>query len=288
MAVKPITNKQLVNKETVNRAEVVSAANTTPRSSNPKKSYNPGINFSKSYAMTLKDVDTAIINHIKHVMRLKVSSAGEQSDVPVMYANQERWVNARKNNVLKDRSGAIILPLIMLRRTSVDQNETMDVGMEQDVKRKYAQVVRNSSWSKDNRYDRFAVQTGLKPVQENIVTGVPDYIYVNYEFIVWTNFIDQMNVILEAFVEQDNNYWGNVENYKFLSKVESISDATEMTIDSERFIKSTFNLVTNAYILPEYASNVILNRVSQTKRELTPGKVIFGYEGDASNKQIKG
>tara|TARA_Y100000034_G_scaffold126001_1_gene176572 strand:+ start:472 stop:1338 length:867 start_codon:yes stop_codon:yes gene_type:complete len=288
MAVKPITNKQLVNNETVNRAEIVSSNTVANRSSNPKKTYNPGVNFSKSYAMTLKDVDTSIINHIKNVMRLKVRSSGEESDVPVMYANQERWVNARKNNFLKDKSGAIVLPLIMLRRTSVDQNEELDVGMEQDVKRKFARVVRNSSWSKDNRYDRFAVQTGTRPVQENIITGVPDFIISTYEFIIWTNFIDQMNVILEAFVEQDNNYWGDVENYKFLSKVESITDATEMTVDTERFIKSTFTVLTKAYILPEYANNLIVNKISQTQRELTAGKVVFGFEGDATDKQING
>ena len=288
MAVKPITNKQLVNKQEVNRGEVVAAPDTSLRSSNPTESIIPGLNYANNYAVTLKDVDSAVINHIKHVMRLKVKNAGEQSDVPVMYANQERWVNVRKNNVLRDKGGAIVLPLIMLRRISVEHNTSLDVGMEQDVQRKYTNVVRNSSWSKDNRYDRFAVQTGIKPKQENIVTGVPDFVIANYEFIVWTNFIDQMNVISESFIEQDNTYWGNTENYKFLSKVESISDATEMTLDSERFIKSTFSLATNAYILPEYVSNVILNKVSQTQRKLTASKVIFGIEGDATDKQING
>ena len=159
--------------------------------------------------------------------------------------------------------------------------------MEHDVSSKYTQVIRNSSWSKDNRYDRFAVQTGIKPKYESIVTGVPDYVTVTYEFILWTNMIEQMNVLSESFVEQNNQYWGDPNSYKFHSKIEGMSDATEMTIDTERLVKSTFQVMTSGYLLPEYVSNVIVNKVSQTKRQLSPSKVSFNFNGDATNKQVK-
>ena len=286
MAVKPITNQRLVNKETVNRAEQVSTKDTSIRGGNSKKSVVPGLDYGKNYAITLKDIDTSMMKHMKNVMRLKVSSAGEQKDVPIMYANQERWVNARKNNFMKDKSGAIILPLVMFRRTALEKNTNLYVGLEHDLEGKHSRVVRNSQWSKNNRYDRFAVQTGKKPITENIVTGVPDYVTITYDFIIWTNFIEQMNVILEAFVEQDNTYWGDAENYRFLSKVEGISDSTEMTVDTERFIKSTFSVTTYAYLLPEYVSNILVNKVSQTRKEITPGKIVFGFEGDATDEQV--
>jgi hypothetical protein len=286
MAVKPITNQRLVNKETINRAEQVSTKDTSIRGGNSKKSVVPGLNYDKNYAITLKDIDTSIMKHMKSVMRLKVPSAGEQKDVPIMYANQERWVNARKNNFMKDKSGAIILPLVMFRRTALEKNTNLYVGLEHDLERKHSRVVRNSQWSKNNRYDRFAVQTGKKPITENIVTGVPDYVTITYDFIIWTNFIEQMNIILEAFVEQDNIYWGDSENYRFLSKVEGISDSTEMTVDTERFIKSTFSVTTYAYLLPEYVSNILVNKVSQTRKEITPGKIVFGFEGDATDEQV--
>ena len=286
MAVKPITNQRLVNKETVNRAEQVSTKDTSIRGGNSKKSVVPGLDYGKNYAITLKDIDTSMMKHMKNVMRLKVSSAGEQKDVPIMYANQERWVNARKNNFMKDKSGAIILPLVMFRRTSLEKNTNLYVGLEHDLEGKHSRVVRNSQWSKNNRYDRFAVQTGKKPITENIVTGVPDYVTITYDFIIWTNFIEQMNVILEAFVEQDNTYWGDAENYRFLSKVEGISDSTEMTVDTERFIKSTFSVTTYAYLLPEYVSNILVNKVSQTRKEITPGKIVFGFEGDSTDEQV--
>ena len=152
---------------------------------------------------------------------------------------------------------------------------------------KFVNVVRNSSWSKDNQYDRFSVLTGIKPVKENIVTGIPNFSDITYEFILWTAYIEQMNSLVELFVSHSNKYWGGGNDYKFLSTIESIEDATEMTVDSERVVKSTFSLVTKAYLLPEYMSSTITNKVVSAKRELTPGKVIFGFEGDATAEQVK-
>jgi hypothetical protein len=59
-----------------------------------------------------------------------------------------------------------------------------------------------------------------------------------------------------------------------------------MTVDTERFIKSTFSVTTYAYLLPEYVSNILVNKVSQTRKEITPGKIVFGFEGDATDEQV--
>ena len=202
-----------------------------------------------------------------------------------MYGNEERWKAARKRGYLRDKKNALILPLIMLKRTEVSKNDTLPM-FEHDVRREHTEVVRQSSWSKDNRYDRFSVQTGKKPVYENIVTTVPNYVNITYEFVLWTGFIEQMNPLIETFMEHNNNYWGDSEDYKFLCKLDSISDASEMDQAGERFIKSTFSIETTAYLLPEYTNSVVTNKISQTQRKLTPSKVVFGFEGDATDKQV--
>ena len=97
-------------------------------------------------------------------------------------------------------------------------------------------------WSKDNQYDRFSVQQGVQPVYENVVTGMPNYTDVTYEFVLWTNFIEQMNPLVESFVDQSHTYWGDGTNNKFLCTIDSVSDASEMNQDGERFIKSTFSV----------------------------------------------
>ena len=286
MAVKPITNKQAVRNENINRAKQVSTRNLEASAGNSKRTVLPGKNLNKNYAITLKDVDTAIISHVKDVIRPVIKEANESYKVPVMYGNEERWKSARKRGVLTDKNGVLQLPLIMLKRVSVDRNDIMG-GMEHDVQREHSDVVRSSKWSKKNQCDRFTVQTGKKPVIENLVTTVPNFVNISYEFILWTNFISQMNPLVEEFIEHNNTYWGDSDEHKFLCKLESISDASEMTQNTERFIKSNFTLLTKAYLLPEYTNSVITNKISNLKKTATPGKVIFGYEGDASDFQVK-
>ena len=113
---------------------------------------------------------------------------------------------------------------------------------------------------------------------EQMITSMPDFSDITYEFILWTAFIEQMNPLIEMFVAQSNQYWGGANNYKFLSTIDSIEDATEITVDSERIIKSTFSVTTKAYLLPEYLNSTITNKISNMKKELTPGKVVFGME----------
>ena len=287
MAVNKITNKQVVTKESINRADQISTRNTTQRQGNRAASVLPGLDYTKNYAITLKDVDTSVIKYIKNVLRPKISEANEMVDVPVMYGNEERWVAVRKNGVNRDKNNSLILPLIMLKRTSIGKNELSTQGFEHDIQMKYARVTRNSRWSKDNQYDRFSVLTGTKPVTENIITGMPNFSDVTYEFVLWSAYIEQMNSLIELFVSHSNKYWGDGNDYKFLSSIDSVEDATEMTVDSERIVKSTFSVITKAYILPEYMNSTITNKVSTMKKELTPGKVVFGFEGDATSEQVK-
>jgi len=285
MAVNKITNKGVVNKELVNRANEVSTKNTTIRG-NRETTIIPGNNFSDNYSITLKDVDTAVLNHVKNVMKPRVREANETLKIPVYYGNEERWKAVRSRGVLRDKNNSLILPLIMLRRTEVSRNDFSGQSFPHDVQRKYVDVVRNSRWSKDNQYDRFSVQRGVQPVYENVVTGMPNYSDVTYEFVLWTNFIEQMNPLVESFVDQSHTYWGDGTDNKFMCTIDNISDASEMNQDGERFIKSTFSVTTKAYLLPEYLNSVITNKVSNMKKFTTVSKVSFGMEGDATDEQV--
>ena len=287
MAVKPITDRSLVDKNTVNRETQTTQRGVSARGGgNKSQTIIPGIDLSKQYSITLKDIDTSMFSFVKDVIRPTVQEANEKVKVTVMYGNEERWVAARKRGVLRDKNGSLILPLIMLKRTTVEKSDVIP-GYEQDIQGKYTEIVRNTGWSKDNRYSRFSVQTGNKPVYENLVTTVPNFVNITYEFILWTNFIEQMNPLVETMMEHNNTYWGSYHNYKFISTLDSISDASELTQNNERFIKSTFTVTTKAYLLPQETNSVIMGKMNQVQKRLSPAKVSFGYEGDATDEQIK-
>jgi|TARA_R110000824_G_scaffold1546_1_gene7671 hypothetical protein len=287
VAIKPITDRTLVDSSTVNRETQTSQRNLNSRGGgNDSVSITPGIDLSKQYSITLKDIDTSVMSYIKNVIKPTVQEANEQVKVTIMYGNEERWKSVRKRGVMRDKNNSLILPLIMLKRTAVEKSDTLP-GYEHDIRRKYTEVVRKSGWSKDNRYSKFSVQNGNLPVYENLVTTIPNYVNMTYEFVLWTNFIEQMNPLIETFMEHDKTYWGDKDTYRFVCSLDSVSDASEMNQEGERFIKSTFSVSTKAYLLPEETNSIVMGKMNQVQKRLTPSKVVFGFEGNATNEQIK-
>jgi hypothetical protein len=285
MAVKPITNKQAVVPSNIDRSSQKSFKNDTAKG-NRSRSVNPGKDYTKNYSITLKDIDTSVMNHIKNIMKPTVREANEIIKVPVLYANEERWKAVRKNGVLRDKNGSVMLPLIIMRRTDLSMNADMPLSFDNDVQGKFIKVARNSKWSKDNRYDRFAVQTGKKPVQEILYTGMPDFVVCTYSIMMFTNYMEQMNLLNNLWIEHLETYFGDSENYKFLSSLDGgISDSSEMSADGERLIKNEFSLSIKGYMIPEFTDSVF-GKTSEMTKELTPSKVVFGFEGDVSSTQI--
>ena len=63
---------------------------------------------------------------------------------------------------------------------------------------------------------------------------------LNYEFTIWTSYIEQMNQIVEKINYSDGAYWGEPGKMRFRTRIESFSDASE--IEGERLIKTTFSV----------------------------------------------
>tara|TARA_R110000822_G_scaffold105936_1_gene233902 strand:- start:98 stop:955 length:858 start_codon:yes stop_codon:yes gene_type:complete len=285
VAIKPITNKQSTNRQTINRASQKSFK--TNATGNERMSVNPGNNFGKGYSVTLKDIDTSVISHVKNIMKPRVLDSGEYVKVPVLYGNEERWKSLRSNGVLRDRNNSLILPVMVLRRTDVSFNPDMPLSFDHDIKGEFIKVERSSKWSKKNRYDRFSIQTGAAPITQTIVTGMPDFVVCNYSIVIMTAFMEQMNVVTEVFLEHLETYFGDSEQYKFLSSLEGgITDATEMTANGERIVKNEFSMAVKAYVIPEFTSNV-LGTTAEISKEFSQRKVVFGFEGDATDYQVK-
>ena len=100
---------------------------------------------------------------------------------------------------------------------------------------------------------------------------MPDYMIMNYEAIVWTNFTDQMNRIIEKINFSDGSYWGEPGKFKFRASIDSFQDASEY--EQERLIRTNFSFTFNGYLLPEE-----FNGVSNTQRGFSPKYISFGTE----------
>jgi len=95
MAIKPITNKQIVSNP--NRGKQTSTRNTTNRSGNSRKSIIPGLDITKGYSVTLKDVDTK-----KHIRLSDCKSKSELEDEIILCADKiMKKLDIKINNKIK-------------------------------------------------------------------------------------------------------------------------------------------------------------------------------------------
>ena len=275
MAIKPITNENAGYESNVNRAEQTSIRS---EKGNPKVVIKKpgGQNAGKGFSIGLKEIDTAVIKHIRNIMKPKVREQNETISVPVLYGNEERWKSIKARGTLRDKNGVIILPMIVIKRTSVGFDESMPLSFDNDVRGKFVSVIRSSSgWSKNNRYDRFAVLTGQQPVQEFVKTGMPDFVKCNYSIVMMTSFIEQMNDLNTLWIEHLETYFGDQTSYRFLSSLDGdISNEIEMESQGERMIKNEFSMTIKGYMIPEFTDNVF-GKTAEVSRGYTPKKVTF-------------
>ena len=109
MAVKPITNKSIVATSGIRRDAQKSTKDINSKTGNRSESYLPGNNLSDNFSITLKDIDTSIMNYVKNVIRPVISEASENIKVNVIYGNEnirQRASNhapaAAKEQIMKD------------------------------------------------------------------------------------------------------------------------------------------------------------------------------------------
>ena len=286
MTVKPITNPY--PKQKVNRGAELSTSNLKHRDVGNRRQSVIAKNFSKNFSITLKDIDETMMEHVKNIMNIHIEEAGERIKIPVYYGNEERWANIKNHGALRDKKGSIILPIIVFKKSNVEFNDQMPMSHDQDITGEFIKVQRMKRWSKENRYDRFSSQNNISPAYESLVTGMPDWVNVTYDFVVMTNYTEQMNTVIETFIYHESTYFGDQFSYKFLSELGGgFSSEDELEVGGERIIKTTFSLVLKGYVIPETSRTLPNGSAFEISRQLSPSRVVFGFEGDASDQQVK-
>lgn len=213
----------------------------------------------------LYDIDMAINDHMIDTVVPTLEIMGEQIKVPVLYANAERWKSIKKDGFLRDPRGQIQVPLIVFKRNSVEPWPGMEHPMNRSLT--YPAV---RKYSPKHKYDLFSKMTGMTKPMEQYNVVIPDYITLTYEVIVWTDFTEHMNTILEAFRYAADTYWGDKYGFKFKTQIDSYDITSEVSEGSQRLVKSTFTINVNAYLLPEKFDNK-----PTTNKAFTVKKVIW-------------
>lgn len=244
----------------------------TPRSQN--RGFDTKSNEGSTTPITvgLETIDTAILKYLQTKIKPIVSQHGKQIQVPVIYGNPERWKSAQHDGALRDKNGMIQLPIMMIRRTTMKENAI------NNPTNKYQNYLFKTGWNSRNVYDRFAVLNGITPSERYQSTLIPDYYDIVYEGLIWTEFMDQMNKVVENLSFESNEYWGENNNYKFKTKIGQFEQLTDLPARDARMVRNKFSIEVKAYILPQSALDKNGNRVQTSKLQYSPKKVVFDTE----------
>lgn len=182
---------------------------------------------------TIEDVDRSVFNLFEDSLNFTVKSNKKPIKVPVIFATGERFALLARKKPLRDASSALILPLISIMRTGVEQTPGIGENIPLIVKRKLApqdaefQNIVNKQGIKNS--DELAVppqlgtadgqsEDGVKKIKDGIDTTGPSnplimpstnyniyeifeippvkHYSANYEITFWCQYTQQMNSML--------------------------------------------------------------------------------------------
>lgn len=252
---------------------------------NPNKSNNPNratqTSFrndnTKPFSIGLQDIDGAIMYYFQNVIKPFVVQNEERIEVPVIYGSPEKWKSYQKDGYYRDVNGAIMAPLIMFKRDSIEKNRT--VANKLDANRPNNYTVTEKQYSPSNIYSNFNVLTNRIPTTTYYASVVPDYLTLTYSCVVFTYYVEQLNKIVEAIEYASDAYWGNPEQFQFQTRIDTFNTVTELQNDAERLVRSTFNIKVYGYIVPE----VLQKDLNSIKKFSSKSKIIINLESTITN-----
>lgn len=206
-------------------------------------------NTVKPFSIGIQDIDEAIFYYFNNVIQPNIIQNGERINVPVEYVSPEKWKSFRSDGYFRDKSGAIMLPLIMIKRNQIQKNR--NITNKLDANNPHLHYSFSQQYNKRNAYDNFDILNNRKPEKTYHAVVMPDYVTITYSCIIQTYYMDQLNKLIEAVNYASDSYWGDPKRYKFMSKIDSFQTNVEISEGKDRFVKGNFDIKLNGYIIPD-------------------------------------
>ena len=260
-------DKQLPKDKSINRANQISYRDD---------------NVIPDLSVGLEDIDNAIRYYFLNIIKPQVIDENDNIiNVPVIYANSEKWKSVRRDGFLRDNRGKLQIPLIAYKRTSISKNTNIPLDkLDANNPRVYKTI--HKRWNSRNKYDQFSVLHNQWPSTESYNVVVPDYVNVGYSVIMWTDYIKQMNSLVEALEYSEGSYWGDKEKFKFKCSFSDITDTSDAPSDGDRFSKAEISMTVEGYLIPKtYNKEMSMMDKSKTfgtKKILTLVEVVTSKE----------
>ena len=227
---------------------------------------------SKLLTIGIQDLDEAVFYYFDNVIKPYVYQNGNRRSVPLIYAAPERWKSYQRDGYYRDKGGAIMLPIIVIKRDTIEKDRSVYNKLDANMPNLYGSFLK--SYNPKNAYGNFAALNNRIPVKSYNLAVVPDFVTLTYSCVIQTYYMEQLNKIIESVEYASDSYWGDPERFKFRSFIDSFQTATELTAGRDRLVRGTFNIRLRGYIIPE----VMQKDVTALKKVNSKAKVAITSE----------
>ena len=254
------------------------AKQPTPDDLKKNRGYNKSLKDDdvKQFSVGRRDIDETIVYYFNNVIKPSAIQNGKRIAVPILYGSPERWAAVQKDGYYRDKNGKIQTPLIMFKRDSIEKNRSLGNKLDANSPNNFA--IFKKKFSRKNVYDRFAALTNRTPVEELYGVIIPDYVNIKYSCIVFTEYVEQMNKIVESINFASDAYWGDPERFNFRAMIDSYTTTTEVTQGQDRTVKTSFEINLMGHIIPD----TINASIASTDKFYSKSKLNFTYEATGS------
>ena len=230
----------------------------------------------QNYTVGIKDIDESIFYYFNEVLKPQVTQNGKQINVPLVYASPERWAAMQKDGYYRDKNGKMQAPLITFRRDSLEKNRQL--GNKLDGNNPHNFGVFEKKFSKSNVYDRFGILNNRTPEKEYYAVAIPDYVNIVYSCVVFTDYMEQNNKIIEGVNFASDSYWGDPSKFRFRAMIDNYTTSTELVQGNERMVRTEFNINLLGHIVTDTVNALPFNTKKYT------GKTNLKFTGEIAKK----
>ena len=259
---------QKTNKPNVQRTEGITADTILNRAEQTRRDDD----VIRTPKRTLYDIDYAIKWYIENQIQPQLNTNNEQLNIPVIYANGEKWDNVRRLGYLRDEKGMLQSPMIMLKRNSVSERDnvkTLDVNRNPAAN--HLMYYKPKFNSRNQYIDQVVASVNNQPAQSNSIylINVPKYVTIEYDMMLWCDFTTQLNEVVDQILPHGRLAWGDGPN-KFPTSIGSVNFEIVNTVGEDRIVRATIPITVIGTLLPDSEA-----RISTLKKMYSVKKLVF-------------
>jgi len=258
----------------------------------------------------LENIDSALFNWVNDQLNVFANSNRGWEKVPVIWTSAERAYQSKRDKGLRDREGALILPLITVQRVSVDKDLAFKGSLQSNIfprqdyrggsvnlSRTINQVKTKNFQNANSKQQTGQLNFKVKPKCNQVVytfrsVPMPVYVTMMYKIMLRTEYQQQMNELMQPFAvatgginafilrEAGHRYEGFMQSS--YSQENNVADMA----DHERSYQTSIDVKVLGYLIgggDNQTTPQIVERENAVKVKLPREQVILGEEPPWAN-----